>query len=148
MKLSSCDYFVLHIQISLFAYSCVTGLWHFSLEQVSVDKVSMKSFQERDEEINRVAEIASVSLKSGKDTLLVTSRQLVTGKCQYFSFLLCLCIFFYLWTCAFILSFLFVNFSFMWTYAFRVVMDFQDFMDLFIERIILACSSLVINYWT
>lgn len=83
---SSCDYFVLPIQISLFAYSCVIGLWHFSLEQVSVDKVSMKSFQERDEEINRVAEIASVSLKAGKDTLLVTSRQLVTGKCQYFPF--------------------------------------------------------------
>ncbi|XP_042417589.1 uncharacterized protein LOC122006232 isoform X1 [Zingiber officinale] len=48
--------------------------------EVSVENVSMKSFQERDEEINRVAEIASVSLKAGKDTLLVTSRQLVTGK--------------------------------------------------------------------
>lgn len=113
---SSCDYFVLHIQISLFSYSCVVELWHFSLEQVSVENVSMKSFQERDEEINRVAEIASVSLKAGKDTLLVTSRQLVTGKCQYFpffsvcafsficrlmilSFLLCLWIFLYMDIC-------------------------------------------------
>ncbi|WOL06597.1 hypothetical protein Cni_G15331 [Canna indica] len=48
--------------------------------EVSVDKISMKSIQERDEEINHVAEIASASLKAGKDTLVMTSRHIITGK--------------------------------------------------------------------
>ncbi|CAL9133503.1 unnamed protein product [Musa textilis] len=48
--------------------------------EVSVDKISMKSIQERDEEINHVANVASASLKSGKDTLVMTSRQLITGR--------------------------------------------------------------------
>ncbi|KAJ4713548.1 ketose-bisphosphate aldolase class-II family protein [Melia azedarach] len=48
--------------------------------EVSVDKVSMKSLEEREEEINRTAEMADVFLRARKDTLLVTSRELITGK--------------------------------------------------------------------
>lgn len=52
------------------------------LQQVSVDKIAMKSIEEREEEINQTAEIADVYLRSGKDTLVVTSRQLVVGKSE------------------------------------------------------------------
>ncbi|XP_072952749.1 uncharacterized protein [Typha angustifolia] len=48
--------------------------------EVSVDKVSMKSTKEREEEISRVTEIANASIRACKDTLLITSRQLITGK--------------------------------------------------------------------
>ncbi|XP_073100387.1 uncharacterized protein [Elaeis guineensis] len=48
--------------------------------EVSVDKISMKSTEEREEEISHVSEIATASLKANKDTLLMTSRQLITGK--------------------------------------------------------------------
>lgn len=148
---SSCGYVVLHIQISLFSYSCVVELWHFSLEQVSVDKVSMKSFQERDEEINRVAEIASVSLKAGKDTLLVTSRQLVTGKCQYFPFF-SVCVF------SFICGLMLLSFLLcLWIFLY-VGLCFQSYglprFHGFVYRkkritiLILACPNLVINYLT
>lgn len=41
----------------------------------------MKSLEEREEEISYAAEIANASIKAQKDTLLVTSRQLITGKC-------------------------------------------------------------------
>ncbi|KAI3454942.1 hypothetical protein Pfo_011605 [Paulownia fortunei] len=50
------------------------------LIEVSVDKIAMKSIEEREEEINQTAEIADVYLRSGKDTLVMTSRQLVVGK--------------------------------------------------------------------
>ncbi|RWW70943.1 hypothetical protein BHE74_00021345, partial [Ensete ventricosum] len=55
-------------------------LFDKSIMQVSVDKISMKSIQESDEEINHVANVASASLKAGKDTLVMTSRQLITGR--------------------------------------------------------------------
>ncbi|ONK66190.1 uncharacterized protein A4U43_C06F5120 [Asparagus officinalis] len=48
--------------------------------EVSVEKLSMKSLEEREEEINCSAEIVNASIGAHKDTLLVTSRQLVTGK--------------------------------------------------------------------
>ncbi|PIN24299.1 putative dehydrogenase [Handroanthus impetiginosus] len=48
--------------------------------EVSVDKIAMRSIEEREEEINHTAEIADVYLRSGKDTLVMTSRQLVVGK--------------------------------------------------------------------
>ncbi|KAL8464350.1 hypothetical protein ACS0TY_034032 [Phlomoides rotata] len=48
--------------------------------EVSVDKISMKSIEEREEVINQAADIADVYLRSGKDTLVMTSRQLVVGK--------------------------------------------------------------------
>ncbi|KZV41681.1 hypothetical protein F511_25504 [Dorcoceras hygrometricum] len=48
--------------------------------EVSVDKVAVKSSNEREEEINRIAEVADVYLRSGKDTLVMTSRQLLVGK--------------------------------------------------------------------
>ncbi|XP_051147765.1 uncharacterized protein LOC127262938 isoform X2 [Andrographis paniculata] len=48
--------------------------------EVSVDKVAMKSVDEREDEINYTADIADVYLRSGKDTLVMTSRQLVVGK--------------------------------------------------------------------
>lgn len=40
----------------------------------------MKSLEEREEAITQAAEMADVFLKSGKDTLIMTSRQLITGK--------------------------------------------------------------------
>lgn len=55
----------------------------------------MKSIQERDEEINHVANVASASLKAGKDTLVMTSRQLITGRCQHYPFAFSLCFSFF-----------------------------------------------------
>ncbi|XP_024033468.1 uncharacterized protein LOC18056049 isoform X3 [Citrus clementina] len=48
--------------------------------EVSVDKVAMKSLEERQEEIIRAAEMVDVFLQARKDTLLITSRVLITGK--------------------------------------------------------------------
>ncbi|XVF09451.1 hypothetical protein REPUB_Repub07fG0093700 [Reevesia pubescens] len=48
--------------------------------EVSVHKVAMKSSEEREEEINRTAEMASVFLAARKDTLIMSSRELITGK--------------------------------------------------------------------
>ncbi|XWS50840.1 hypothetical protein CRYUN_Cryun12cG0124300 [Craigia yunnanensis] len=55
------------------------GLMLKSIE-VSVHKVAMKSSEEREEEINRSAEMASVFLAARKDTLIMSSRELITGK--------------------------------------------------------------------
>lgn len=41
----------------------------------------MKSSEEREEEISRAAEMADVFLRAPKDTLIMTSRELITGKC-------------------------------------------------------------------
>ncbi|KAI0524860.1 hypothetical protein KFK09_004250 [Dendrobium nobile] len=48
--------------------------------EVSVDKLAMKTEKDREEEINCAAQVANASLKACKDTLLMTSRQLITGK--------------------------------------------------------------------
>ncbi|OMP07890.1 Ketose-bisphosphate aldolase, class-II [Corchorus olitorius] len=48
--------------------------------EVSVHEVAMKSAEEREGEINRTAEMASVFLAARKDTLIMSSRQLITGK--------------------------------------------------------------------
>ncbi|KAJ6411242.1 hypothetical protein OIU84_007914 [Salix udensis] len=48
--------------------------------EVYVDKLAMKSLEEREEEINRVAEMANLFLGASKDTLIMTSRELITGK--------------------------------------------------------------------
>ncbi|KAF6150211.1 hypothetical protein GIB67_000085 [Kingdonia uniflora] len=47
--------------------------------EISVNKLSMKSSEDREEEIIRAAELADVFLKARKDTLIVTSRELITG---------------------------------------------------------------------
>lgn len=54
------------------------SLW----EQVLVDKIAGKSIEERELEISQAADMANVYLKSGKDTLVLTSRQLVVGKSE------------------------------------------------------------------
>ncbi|CAH9075882.1 unnamed protein product [Cuscuta epithymum] len=48
--------------------------------EVSVDRVAMKTSEEREEEINQTAEMADIFLKSRKDILIMTSRELITGK--------------------------------------------------------------------
>ncbi|KAG6390719.1 hypothetical protein SASPL_148463 [Salvia splendens] len=48
--------------------------------EVLVNKVAESSIEEREQEINKVADMADVYLKSGKDTLILTSRQLLVGK--------------------------------------------------------------------
>lgn len=48
--------------------------------EISVDKLSMKSIEEREEEISRAADMADVFLRVRKDTLIMTSRQLIAGK--------------------------------------------------------------------
>lgn len=48
--------------------------------EISVDKLAMKSLAEREEEINRAAGMASLFLRARKDTLMVTSRELIKGK--------------------------------------------------------------------
>lgn len=40
----------------------------------------MKSSEEREEEIEKAAEIADAFLKARTDTLIMTSRELITGK--------------------------------------------------------------------
>uniref|UniRef100_A0A5B7BKZ0 Ketose-bisphosphate aldolase class-II family protein n=1 Tax=Davidia involucrata TaxID=16924 RepID=A0A5B7BKZ0_DAVIN len=48
--------------------------------EISVDKLAMKSLEEREEEINQTAEMADIFLSANKDTLIMTSRELITGK--------------------------------------------------------------------
>ncbi|KAL5545367.1 hypothetical protein UlMin_009151 [Ulmus minor] len=48
--------------------------------EVSVAKLAMGSTEERAKEITRAAEMADVFLRSRKDTLIMTSRELITGK--------------------------------------------------------------------
>jgi hypothetical protein len=47
---------------------------------VSVDKLAMSSLEERKEEISRAVEMADCFLRAQKDTLILTSRVLITGK--------------------------------------------------------------------
>lgn len=51
-----------------------------SIIEISVDKLAIKSLEEREEEINRAAELADIFLGACKDTLIMTSRELITGK--------------------------------------------------------------------
>ena len=46
----------------------------------------MNSAQEREEEISRAAEMADVYLRTCKDTLVMSSRELITGKSEYLKF--------------------------------------------------------------
>ncbi|XP_057459421.1 uncharacterized protein LOC130750039 isoform X2 [Actinidia eriantha] len=48
--------------------------------EISVDKLAMKSIEKREEEISRAAERADVFIRACKDTLIMTSRELITGK--------------------------------------------------------------------
>nr|XP_011464487.1 PREDICTED: uncharacterized protein LOC101292421 [Fragaria vesca subsp. vesca] len=48
--------------------------------EVSVAKVAMRSAEEREEEISTAAEMADIFLAAQNDTLIVTSRELITGK--------------------------------------------------------------------
>jgi len=48
--------------------------------EVSVEMVSMKSTEDRDQEISRVVELGNAYIQSRKDSLVVTSRQLITGR--------------------------------------------------------------------
>ncbi|KAG6675892.1 hypothetical protein I3842_15G128500 [Carya illinoinensis] len=48
--------------------------------EVSVDKLAMRSGEERKEEISRAAELADCFLRAREDTLILTSRELITGK--------------------------------------------------------------------
>lgn len=48
--------------------------------EVSVDKLAMRSVEEREEEISRTAAMADCFLRAHKDTLILTSRELITGK--------------------------------------------------------------------
>ncbi|MCH97264.1 D-tagatose-16-bisphosphate aldolase subunit gatY, partial [Trifolium medium] len=47
---------------------------------VSVEKLAMGTIEEREDEISRAAELADVYLKTHKDTLIMTSRNLITGR--------------------------------------------------------------------
>ncbi|XLR32030.1 hypothetical protein S83_059930, partial [Arachis hypogaea] len=49
-------------------------------KQVSVEKLAMRPVEEREEEVSRAAEIADAYLKAHKDTLIMTSQNLITGK--------------------------------------------------------------------
>ncbi|PNT76101.1 hypothetical protein BRADI_1g44060v3 [Brachypodium distachyon] len=48
--------------------------------EVSVEMISLKSTEDRDQEISRVVELGNAYIQSGRDTLVVTSRQLITGR--------------------------------------------------------------------
>lgn len=48
--------------------------------EVSVEKLAVSLIEEREEEISRTAELADIYLKAHKDTLIMTSRNLITGR--------------------------------------------------------------------
>ncbi|KAJ0668284.1 putative fructose-bisphosphate aldolase [Helianthus annuus] len=48
--------------------------------EVSVEKLALKSAEEREEEISDAAELADVYLRTCCDTLVMSSRELITGK--------------------------------------------------------------------
>lgn len=48
--------------------------------EVSVEKLAMRSIEEREDEVSKTSELADVYLKAHKDTLILTSRNLITGK--------------------------------------------------------------------
>ncbi|GFY95420.1 ketose-bisphosphate aldolase class-II family protein [Actinidia rufa] len=70
------------IQILNFISFCDVGILVnlFTTAFISVDKLAMKSIEEREEEISRAAERADVFIRACKDTLIMTSRELITGK--------------------------------------------------------------------
>lgn len=43
----------------------------------------MESSETREEEINQAAELADVYLRNNNDTLIMTSRELITGKSEF-----------------------------------------------------------------
>ncbi|KAL2923044.1 L-threonate dehydrogenase [Bienertia sinuspersici] len=47
--------------------------------EISVDKVAMKSSEDRETEINQAAELADISLRTWMDTVVMTSRELISG---------------------------------------------------------------------
>lgn len=49
-------------------------------QQISVEKVALKSSEVRDAEINRAVEMADAFLRAGRETLIMSSRELITGK--------------------------------------------------------------------
>ena len=49
-------------------------------QQISVEKVALKSSEVRDEEISRAVEMADAFLRAGRETLIMSSRELITGK--------------------------------------------------------------------
>lgn len=50
------------------------------LHQVSAAKLSMSTEEEREEEIRKAAMFADIYLRARKDTLIMTSRELIRGK--------------------------------------------------------------------
>lgn len=49
-------------------------------QQISVEKVALKSSEVRAEEISRAVEMADAFLRAGRETLIMSSRELITGK--------------------------------------------------------------------
>jgi len=52
----------------------------YSLRQISVDKVAMKCAEEREQQISQAAELADIFLRTRADTVIMTSRELISGK--------------------------------------------------------------------
>ncbi|ESQ34977.1 hypothetical protein EUTSA_v10006567mg [Eutrema salsugineum] len=48
--------------------------------EISVEKVALKSSEVRDAEISRAVEMADAFLRAGRETLIMSSRELITGK--------------------------------------------------------------------
>uniref|UniRef100_A0A1J3G7Y2 Putative oxidoreductase YgbJ n=1 Tax=Noccaea caerulescens TaxID=107243 RepID=A0A1J3G7Y2_NOCCA len=48
--------------------------------EISVEKVALKSSKVRDAEISRAVEMADAFLRAGRETLIMSSRELITGK--------------------------------------------------------------------
>ncbi|XP_057547282.1 uncharacterized protein LOC130825855 isoform X2 [Amaranthus tricolor] len=48
--------------------------------EISVEKVAMKSSEEREREINQAAEMADIYIRTCMDTVVMTSRELICGK--------------------------------------------------------------------
>ncbi|AAF25989.1 F15H18.21 [Arabidopsis thaliana] len=67
--------------ISIYHMLCMLCLLSSSNDQqISVEKVALKSSEVRDEEIRRAVEMADAFLRAGRETLIMSSRELITGK--------------------------------------------------------------------
>lgn len=85
-----------HLNLSLSSLSTL-------FPQISVAKVAMNSPEEREKEINLAAEMADIFLRSRMDTVIMTSRELISGK-SWWSRTLYSFIFLIVWvmTCSFL----------------------------------------------
>lgn len=77
-------FFSFHSQWEMYIQLIFLNFFFGSPSKISVEKVAMKSAEDTEDEITRAVEMADIFLKHQKDTLIMTSRELITGKSEVF----------------------------------------------------------------